>query len=263
MASAGNDHRLGASEAPPAIVSIFLGDELSAILKAIENDTVYEGTARKTIKLGVDTIPEFSRDSTDRNRTSPFAFTGNKLEFRMVGASDSIACANIMLNAAVADTLRILADELEKSGHFEETLHSLLRDTITAHRRILFNGNGYDEAWVKEASQKRGLLNLRTTVDCIPYLLHDKNVSMLKRMKVFREKELRSRHDIILENYVKCVSIEANTMLDMVNRDILPSLCTMMGELSNLVNGKKAATPDVSCRYETATTKNSVRCATR
>lgn len=252
-ASAGNDHRLGGSEAPPAIVSIFLGDELSAILDAIENDTPYTGSDRKLMKLGVDTIPDFPRDNTDRNRTSPFAFTGNKFEFRMVGSSNSIACANMMLNAAVADTLRLFADELEKSSHFEEDLHQLIRHTIKAHRRILFQGNGYEDAWIKEATEKRGLLNLRTTADCIPYLLHEKNVSMLKRMNVFSEKELRSRYDILLENYKKCTSIEANTMIDMVKRDILPSVCTMMNELSCEVISKKAAAPKATFRYETNT----------
>lgn len=250
VASAGNDHRLGASEAPPAIVSIFLGDELSAILDAIEHDTDYTGFEQRLIKLGVDIIPDFARDSTDRNRTSPFAFTGNKFEFRMVGSSDSIACANIMLNSAVADTLRIFADELEGCGSFEPALHELIRRTIKEHRRILFNGNGYDAAWVREATEVRGLLNLRTTADCIPYLLKEKNVSMLKRMKVFSENELRSRYEITLENYCKCVSIEASTMLDMVRRDILPCVSTMTGELSRLVIDKRAAVPDAKCRYE-------------
>lgn len=250
VASAGNDHRLGASEAPPAIVSIFLGDELSAVLDAIEHDTDYTGFEQRLIKLGVDIIPDFARDSTDRNRTSPFAFTGNKFEFRMVGSSDSIACANIMLNSAVADTLRIFADELEGCGSFETALHELIRRTIKEHRRILFNGNGYDAAWVKEATEVRGLLNLRTTADCIPYLLKEKNVSMLKRMKVFSENELRSRYEITLENYCKCVSIEASTMLDMVRRDILPCISTMTGELSRLIIDKRAAVPDAKCRYE-------------
>ncbi len=250
VASAGNDHRLGASEAPPAIVSIFLGDELSAILDAIEHDTGYTGFERKLIKLGVDTIPDFARDNTDRNRTSPFAFTGNKFEFRMVGSSDSIACANIMLNSAVADTLRIFADELEGCENFEAALHDLIQRTIKEHSRILFNGNGYDDAWVKEATEKRGLLNLRTTADCIPYLLKEKNVSMLKRMKVFSENELRSRYEITLENYCKCVSIEASTMLDMVRRDILPAVCSAIDELSRLVIDKRAAAPCAKCRYE-------------
>ncbi len=250
VASAGNDHRLGASEAPPAIISIFLGDELIAILDAIEHNTDYAGLEQRLIKLGVDSIPDFARDSTDRNRTSPFAFTGNKFEFRMVGSSDSIACANIMLNSAVSDTLRIFADELEGCESFESALHELIRRTIREHRRILFNGNGYDDAWVKEATEVRGLLNLPTTADCIPYLLKEKNVSMLKRMKVFSETELRSRYEITLENYCKCVSIEANTMLDMVKRDILPCICSMAGELSRLVVDKRAAAPNAKCRYE-------------
>lgn len=251
VASAGNDHRLGASEAPPAIVSVFLGDELSSILEAIESGAPYIGIERRLIKLGVDMIPDFPRDSTDRNRTSPFAFTGNKFEFRMVGSSDSIACANIMLNAAVADTLRIFADELEESRCFESDLHELIRGTIKSHKRILFNGNGYDDSWVKEATENRGLLNLRTTADCIPYLLHDKNIAMLERMKVFSEKELRSRCEIKLENYNKCVYIEAKTMMDMVRRDILPSICAIVETLSHTVNEKKTAAPTALCRYET------------
>ena len=251
VASAGNDHRLGANEAPPAIISIFLGDELSAILEAVVHDSSYIGGRKRLIKLGVDAIPDLHQDSTDRNRTSPFAFTGNKFEFRMVGSSDSIACANIMLNSAVADTLRIFADELEKAERFEVALHELIKRTINDHSRILFNGNGYDEAWVKEASENRGLLNLRTTADCIPYLLKEKNIEMLTRMRVFSESELRSRYEIKLENYCKCVIIEANTMLDMVRRDILPSISAMMSELANTVSGKKAAAPSASCRYET------------
>ena len=250
VASAGNDHRLGGCEAPPAIISVFLGDELSAILDAVENDTPYVGSEKKMIRLGVEMLPNFPKDNTDRNRTSPFAFTGNKFEFRMVGSSDSIACANTMLNAAVADTLRIFADELEGSEHFEEDLHELIRRTVKEHRKILFNGNGYDDAWIKEAVEVRGLLNLPTTADCVPYLLHDKNVAMLKRMGVFSEKELLSRHEIMLGNYCKCVTIEANTMLDMIRRDVLPMACAMTDELSRTVNGKRAAAPAASCRYE-------------
>ncbi|MBQ0018807.1 MAG: glutamine synthetase III [Clostridiales bacterium] len=250
VATAGNDHRLGASEAPPAIISIFLGDELSAILKAIENNSPYVGSKRKLIKLGVDMIPDFPRDSTDRNRTSPIAFSGNKFEFRMVGSADSIASANIILNSAVADTLREFADKLEDSKNFEKDMHQLIRSTIKEHKRILFNGNGYDDEWVKEATEERGLLNLRTAADCIPYLVHSKNVEMLERMNVFSEKELASRCEIKLDNYCKCLLIEASTMLDMVRRDILPSVCTMMDEFSNTVNNKKKAVPSASCRYE-------------
>ena len=250
VASAGNDHRLGGSEAPPAIVSIFLGDELSAVLEAIENDASYIGARERLIKFGVDAMPELPQDSTDRNRTSPFAFTGNKFEFRMVGSSDSIACANIMLNAAVADTLRIFADELEGSVDFDKNLHALIKRTVFEHKRILFNGNGYDDAWVREATEVRGLLNLKTAADCIPYVLREKNVSMLRRMHVFTENELRSRCEIQLEDYFKCNSIEANTMIDMVRRDILPTICTMSCELARTMREKKETGAKSCCRYE-------------
>ena len=171
VATAGNDHRLGANEAPPAVISMFLGDELNAVLEAIENDTPYEGTEKTQMKLGVDVLPIFNRDTTDRNRTSPFAFTGNKFEFRMLGSSNSIACANIMLNSAVAESLRIYADRLEQAENFEKTLHEMIKKTIKDHKRIIFNGNGYDDAWIREATEKRGLLNYRTTADCMPHLL--------------------------------------------------------------------------------------------
>ncbi|MBR3069708.1 MAG: glutamine synthetase III, partial [Lachnospiraceae bacterium] len=201
VATAGNDHRLGANEAPPAVISIFLGDELNAVLEAIEKDIPYEGTKKTQMKLGVDVLPKFNRDTTDRNRTSPFAFTGNKFEFRMLGSSNSIACANIMLNAAVAESLRIYADRLEKAEDFETALHEMIRKTIRDHKRIIFNGNGYDDAWIKEATEERGLLNYRTTADCMPHLLDEKNVKMLTSLGVFTIEEMRSRRDIMLENY--------------------------------------------------------------
>ena len=179
VATAGNDHRLGANEAPPAVVSMFLGDELTAVLEAIESDAPYSGTEKTVMKLGVHVLPKFTRDTTDRNRTSPFAFTGNKFEFRMVGSADSIACANIMLNAAVAESLKIYADRLEKAENFETALHDLIKKTIKDHKRIIFNGNGYDDAWIQEATEKRGLLNLRTTPDALPRILEKKNVDMI------------------------------------------------------------------------------------
>ena len=207
VATAGNDHRLGANEAPPAVISMFLGDELNAVLEAIEKDIPYEGPGRVKMKLGVDVLPRFNRDTTDRNRTSPFAFTGNKFEFRMLGSSNSIACANIMLNSAVAESLRIYADRLEKAEDFETTLHEMIKKTIKDHKRIIFNGNGYDDAWIREAVEERGLLNYRTTADCMPHLLDQKNVDMLTSLGVFTMDELYSRRDIMLENYCKSVEI--------------------------------------------------------
>ncbi|MBQ2500657.1 MAG: glutamine synthetase III, partial [Clostridia bacterium] len=193
VATAGNDHRLGANEAPPAVISMFLGDELGAVLEAIETDKPYKGTKKTQMKLGVDVLPIFNRDTTDRNRTSPFAFTGNKFEFRMLGSSNSIACANIMLNAAVAESLRVYADRLEKAADFETALHEMIKKTIKDHKRIIFNGNGYDDAWIKEATEERGLLNYRTTADCMPHILDKKNVKMLTSLGVFTEEELQSR----------------------------------------------------------------------
>ena len=250
VATAGNDHRLGANEAPPAIVSMFLGDELTEVLEAIENDAPYNGAGRKEMKLGVPTLPKFFRDTTDRNRTSPFAFTGNKFEFRMLGSSNSIACANIMLNSAVADTLRIFADRLENAADMKEELHALLKDTVRDHKRIIFNGNGYDGDWVTEA-EKRGLLNLRTTPDCMPKLLDEKNVKMLTGLGVFSAVELKSRCDIMLENYVKCVCIESNTMTDMANKEILPAIMAYSLQLAGSEITKKQL--GIPCAYETET----------
>ena len=250
VATAGNDHRLGANEAPPAVVSIFLGDELMGILDAIENDKPYEGTRKTTMKLGVDVLPRFPKDSTDRNRTSPFAFTGNKFEFRMLGSSNSIACANIMLNAAVAESLKIYADRLEGVEDFETALHDMIQKTIKDHKRILFNGNGYDETWIREATEVRGLSNYRTTPDCIPHILDEKNVKMLTSHKVFTMAELRSRCEITLENYCKTVLIEANTMVDMAKKQILPAVEGYAAELAGAAAAKKAVAPEVSCGYE-------------
>ena len=251
VATAGNDHRLGANEAPPAVVSIFLGDELQGILDAIETDTPYCAAKKKTMKLGVDVLPRFARDATDRNRTSPFAFTGNKFEFRMLGSSNSIACANIMLNAAVAESLKIYADRLESAEDFETALHEMIRKTIKDHKRIIFNGNGYDDAWIKEATEKRGLCNYPTTPDCMPHLLDEKNVQMLTSHKVFTVPELHSRCEIMLENYCKTVIIEANTMVDMARKQILPAVEGYTAQLAGAAAAKKAVAPNLACAYET------------
>ena len=250
VATAGNDHRLGANEAPPAVISIFLGDELTAVLDAIETDTPYSGTEKTVLKLGVHVLPKFTRDTTDRNRTSPFAFTGNKFEFRMVGSSDSIACANIMLNAAMAETLKEFADRLEGVSDFESALHDLIKETIKAHKRIIFNGNGYDDAWIKEATEKRGLLNLRTTPDALSTVLEKKNVEMLTSLKIFSEAEIHSRYEICLENYCKTVNIEGLTMVDMARKEILPAVEVYLGDLSGTVAAKTAAVPGLACKYE-------------
>ena len=255
VASAGNDHRLGANEAPPAVISIFLGDELTAVLDAIEKDAPYAGAEKKQLKLGVDVLPKFPRDSTDRNRTSPFAFTGNKFEFRMVGSSDSIACPNMMLNAAVADALMQFADVLEKADDFNSCLHDLIKNTIIAHKRIIFNGNGYDDAWIKEATEKRGLLNLRTTPDALQKLLDEKNIRMLLGQGVFAESELRSRYEIQLENYVRTVRIEALTMADMARREIQPAVMAFSADAAKGITAKKAIDQSIACRYESKLVK--------
>ncbi len=250
VATAGNDHRLGANEAPPAVVSMFLGEELNDVLEAIETGKPYRGTAKTQMKLGVDVLPKFNRDTTDRNRTSPFAFTGNKFEFRMLGSSNSIACANMMLNSAVAESLKIYADRLEGAEDFESTLHEMIRKTIKDHKKIIFNGNGYDEAWIKEAVENRGLLNDRTTPDCMPHLLDQKNVDMLTGHKVFSEAELKSRCEIMLDNYCKTVLIEANTMVDMAKTDILPAVEAYAYEVARTAAAKRAVDENLACRYE-------------
>ena len=255
VATAGNDHRLGANEAPPAVVSIFLGDELNAVLEAIETDTPYAGTEKTQMKLGVDVLPKFNRDTTDRNRTSPFAFTGNKFEFRMLGSSNSIACANIMLNSAVAESLKIYADRLENADDFETALHAMIRKTIRDHKRIIFNGNGYDEAWIKEATEKRGLCNYRTTPDCMPHLLDKKNVDMLTSHGVYSEAELKSRCEIMLENYCKTVLIEANTMVDMAKTQIAPAVSAYAKEIAETISVKKSSDSSLACIYENSLLK--------
>ncbi|MBP8594567.1 MAG: glutamine synthetase III [Ruminococcus sp.] len=248
VATAGNDHRLGANEAPPAVISIFLGDELTAVLEAIENDTPYGGYEKEKMQLGVDVLPKFSKDTTDRNRTSPFAFTGNKFEFRMLGSSNSISCANIHLNAAVAEVLRQFADTLEKASDFESALHDLIRETIKAHKRIIFNGNGYDDAWIQEA-EKRGLLNLKTTADAMPKICDKKNVDMLTSHGIFTEAEIFSRRDIMLENYIKTVNIEAQTMIDMARKEIIPAVAKFAADTASAVS-VKSSVASVACKYE-------------
>ncbi|MBO4414294.1 MAG: glutamine synthetase type III, partial [Clostridia bacterium] len=211
----------------------------------------YKGTEKTQMKLGVDVLPRFNRDTTDRNRTSPFAFTGNKFEFRMLGSSNSIACANIMLNAAVAESLRVYADRLESASDFETALHDMIKKTIKDHRRIIFNGNGYDDSWIKEATEVRGLLNYRTTADCMPHLLDKKNVDMLTSHRVFTVEELRSRCEIMLENYCKSVTIEANTMVDMAKTQIAPAVAAFAADTAKNAKVKKELDASVACEYET------------
>ena len=230
VASAGNDHRLGANEAPPAIVSIFLGEELMGVVEAIEKDADYLAPKKGEMGMGVRVLPPIPKDSTDRNRTSPFAFTGNKFEFRMLGSSFSIAGPNYVLNTIVAESLSLFADELEKAADFDTALAQLVRETIIDHKRILFNGNNYSEEWVVEA-EKRGLLNLKSTVEALPCLVADKNVALFQRHCILTEKEIHSRYEITLENYTKVVSIEAITTLDLARQRILPAVSAYVGKL--------------------------------
>ncbi len=250
VATAGNDHRLGANEAPPAVVSMFLGDELTSVLEALEEDKPYEGAEKTVLKLGVKVLPKFPRDTTDRNRTSPFAFTGNKFEFRMLGSSNSIACTNIMLNTAVAESLRQYADVLEGAEDFNSALHDLIRRVIHEHKRIIFNGNGYDESWIKEATEVRGLLNLRTTPDVLPVILEKKNTDLLVSHKVMSESEIRSRYEITLENYCKTVTIEAMTMIDMTRKLILPAVEAYSASVAESLGAKLSVVPELSGKYE-------------
>ncbi len=250
VATAGNDHRLGANEAPPAVMSLFLGDELTEVLEAIEHDAPYGGHDEEQIKIGVDVLPRFPKDSTDRNRTSPFAFTGNKFEFRSPGSSQSIAKPNIVINTAVAESLRQFADRLEGAEDFTSALHDLIQGTIKAHKRILFNGNGYDNHWPQEA-ERRGLMNLKTTPEALAHLLDEKNVKLFESHGVFSEAELRSRYEILLENYVKIIHIEAQTLMDMVGRNILPAVSAFSAKLCQNAE-VKGAVAGVACGYEKA-----------
>ena len=249
VASAGNDHRLGANEAPPAIISIFLGDELTAILHAIETGTVYGGTLRVNMEIGVNVLPSFTKDTTDRNRTSPFAFTGNKFEFRSLGSQLNIACPNIMLNTIIADELEQFADELEGKEDFNGALNALIKRVIKEHKRIIFNGDGYADAWKAEAA-KRGLTNLPTTVDALPHYTDEKNVKLFTKHKIYTEVEMQSTQDIILETYAKTINIEALTASDMVKRDILPAVSSYVAELASGVATKKAISDDIPCEAE-------------
>ena len=249
VASAGNDHRLGANEAPPAIISIFLGDELTAILHAIETGTVYGGTLRVNMEIGVNVLPSFTKDTTDRNRTSPFAFTGNKFEFRSLGSQLNIACPNIMLNTIIADELEQFANELEGKEDFNSALNTLIKRVIKEHKRIIFNGDGYADAWKAEAA-KRGLTNLPTTVDALPHYTDEKNVKLFTKHKIYTEVEMQSRQDIILETYAKTINIEALTASDMVKRDILPAVSSYVAELASGVATKKAISDDIPCEAE-------------
>ncbi|MDY3865980.1 MAG: glutamine synthetase III [Eubacteriales bacterium] len=252
VASAGNDHRLGANEAPPAIVSMFLGSDLADVLKAIETDTKYDARQKEVMRIGVHTLPKFSRDTTDRNRTSPFAFTGNKFEFRMLGSAASISCANTVLNTIVAEELRQFADVLEGTDDFEGALHDLIKKVIREHSRIIFNGDGYDEAWVREA-EKRGLYNLKTTPDALAHLLDKKNTDLFISHGVYSMVELEARHEVLLENYSKTIGIEALTMLDMARKDILPAMSAYTTKLAAAIATKRGTAPSLDTTYEEET----------
>jgi len=254
VASAGNDHRLGANEAPPAIVSMFLGDELNEILESIESNASYDAKETVQMKVGVHILPRFPKDTTDRNRTSPFAFTGNKFEFRMLGSANSIASANIVLNTAVAESLKSYADRLENVDNFEDALHSLIQKTIRDHKRIIFNGNGYDDEWTKEA-EERGLSNFRTTPDALPCITAEKNVKLFEDHKVFTKAELEARQEIYYQNYCKTLNIEALTVIDMVNKDILPAVSAYVGKVGSTAAIKKSVYNGVDSTYEDNTVK--------
>ena len=251
VASAGNDHRLGANEAPPAIISMFLGDELTAILESIEEGRPYGGTQSKKLETGVHVLPDLNMDTTDRNRTSPFAFTGNKFEFRSLGSAISIACPNIMLNTIVAEELRQFAEFLEGPGELSPRVMDLVRKVMKAHKRIIFNGDGYSAEWVEEA-KRRGLLNLPTTVDALPRYLDQKNIELFARHKIYTEAEMEARYETIMEEYVKTLHIEAVTMGGMVRQEILPAVSRYIQDLSNAVNAKRQAVPNLACRAECA-----------
>ena len=239
-ASAGNDHRLGANEAPPAIVSMFIGDELEAVLGALETGKVLKSQSNQEFIIGVDALPNFVKDTTDRNRTSPYAFTGNKFEFRMLGSADSISCTNIMMNTIVAEVLSQFADELEKAKDFNKALRALLVKTVAEHKQVIFNGNGYSDEWIEEATTKRGLHNLVSTVDCLPKYLDEKNVKMFEKFKVYQRSEIESRTEILLENYSKVINIEALTMIDMAKKQILPAAITFTKEICETAVAKRA-----------------------
>ncbi|MDD6144460.1 MAG: glutamine synthetase III [bacterium] len=249
VASAGNDHRLGAAEAPPAIMSIFLGDELNGVIESIVSESRYAGHEPSQMRLGVHILPKFPKDSTDRNRTSPFAFTGNKFEFRSLGSSQSISGPNVVLNTAIADVLMHMADELEKAQDFTTAVDALIRRTLRAHKRIIFNGNGYDQAWVEEA-ERRGLSNLRTTVDALPHYTDDKNIALFERQKVYSRLEVESRCEVKIENYIKIIDIEALSTIDVARRMILPAAIAYSGEVASALQAKRAVMPDLAAAEE-------------
>ena len=253
VASAGNDHRLGANEAPPAVVSIFLGDELTEVLKAIENDEFFVGHGAVQMDIGAKVLPHFVKDNTDRNRTSPFAFTGNKFEFRMLGSSSSVANPNIILNTAVAEVLSQFYEELKDvpADGMESAVHELLKKTIKEHKRIIFNGNGYTDEWIEEA-EKRGLYNLVSTPDALPHFIDEKNEKLLTSHHIFTHAELHSRYEIKLDNYVKTLHIEAGTMVEIIQKDLLPAVTTYMEKLAQTAALKKSVVPDISVSAEAA-----------
>ena len=255
VATASNDLRLGGNEAPPAIISIFLGDEITSILDAIESDRPYSGGGESLLRLGAHVLPRIPKDTTDRNRTSPFAFTGNKFEFRMLGSSNSITCANIMLNTAVAESLKVYADTLEGADDFESALHDMIKKTVREHKHIIFNGNGYDDAWVREATEKRGLADLPTTPDAFAHLMDEKNLKLLAEHKVFSEAELRARYEINLRQYCGVLSIEARTMVSMARREILPAIESYMTELCSAAAARHSVMLRAKCSYELDTVK--------
>ena len=249
VASPGNDHRLGANEAPPAIISMFVGDDLAAVLDAISNDAEYADPGRQRIDLGVDVLPKFKKDNTDRNRTSPFAFTGNKFEFRMPGSSMNLADANTVLNTAVAKELKGYADELERADDFEKALVALVKRTLHDHKRIIFNGNGYSDEWEVEA-EKRGLFNLKTTVDAAPAMTSEKNIALFEEMGVLSRVEVMSRYEVIIEHYAKVLHIEAMTMLEMANKQLIPAATAYMSDVASAAAAKMAVSEKLSCKAE-------------
>jgi glutamine synthetase len=251
IASAGNDHRLGANEAPPAIVSIFLGDELTAIMDAIDTGSLYSHREKTSMQIGVDVLPSFPKDTTDRNRTSPFAFTGNKFEFRMLGSAQSISGPNIILNTIVAEELRKFADVLESAEDFTAAMNDLVKSTIRDHKRIIFNGNGYEDAWVVEA-KKRGLLNLRSTPEALATFIAEKNLDLFTRHRIFSTEETHARYEITMETYHKTLSIEALTMADMVKKDILPAVYTYISDLSHTAISARKLLPSLGCTSQVA-----------
>ena len=253
VASAGNDHRLGANEAPPAIISIFLGDELTAVLDSIENDTFFGNRQKVAMEIGATVLPHFYKDTTDRNRTSPFAFTGNKFEFRSLGSSLSVSGPNVVLNTAVAEALSEFYEVLKDvpAEKMDETVHGLLKEAIKKHKRVIFNGNGYTDEWIAEA-EKRGLYNYKSTPDVLPVFVEDKNVKLFTKHHIFTESEIKSRYEILLENYSKTIHIEAKTMLDMVNHQFMPALLETLDKALTVAAKKKKVCESISCKTETA-----------